>query len=303
MKHANLIHLSPSDLVAHAGHIQIPLSHARFETLKASISRNGIQRPLAVIPAAEGGKYALLAGYNRWSCALQIELPCVPCVILADLDDPLRYMLDDNVTSRPCTKSAIALQVFLYHRWHLLATDPEARQVSGLKRGPVGIESQRRNIGVSCNSLADEYDFDKHLLFDLIEMYRSCEMAETPEGASENAEGEDAWGAICRAILEDETSIPRLKAGLGGMQTKGQKKAAVKYDSLGIRSSTSLVTVFSHWSKVPAVSREAIAGRFQEALRALPPEGFDCLAFAMDSWNDHECKRLQAALRSRLARK
>ena len=298
MNHAKLLHLSPSALHTHDSHIPVPLSAAAFAALKASILDSGIQRPLCVLETAPG-QYTLLAGYNRWSVAKELDLATVPCVLVADLADPVRYMLDDNVTGRPNTKSSTALQVFFYYKEALLATAAAERKTMGLRNGsPCALNTHGKTLGISSTSLAERYDFSPHLLLDLETMYLACD----PDN---NEAGADAWGAICRAILEDEASIPRLKAGLaGGEKTKGKKRAPTQYGGLGLRSSQSMVSVFQHWSAIRSdQTRASICERLTESLRILPPEGFDAIAAAADSWNDHEIKRLTQVLKERLARK
>lgn len=66
-----------------------------------SIRINGIMQPLIVRPIANG-KYQILAGHNRRSCARELGITKYPCIIKKNLtdDEAKIYLIDTNLCTR-----------------------------------------------------------------------------------------------------------------------------------------------------------------------------------------------------------
>lgn len=66
-----------------------------------SIRINGIMQPLIVRPI-DNGKYQILAGHNRRSCARELEITKYPCIIKKNLtdDEAKIYLIDTNLCTR-----------------------------------------------------------------------------------------------------------------------------------------------------------------------------------------------------------
>ena len=71
-----------------------------------SIRINGIMQPLIVRPI-DNGKYQILAGHNRRSCARELGITKYPCIIKKNLtdDEAKIYLIDTNL----CTRDKISL--------------------------------------------------------------------------------------------------------------------------------------------------------------------------------------------------
>ena len=66
-----------------------------------SIRINGIMQPLIVRPI-DNGKYQILAGHNRRSCARELGITKYPCIIKKNLtdDEAKIYLIDTNLCTR-----------------------------------------------------------------------------------------------------------------------------------------------------------------------------------------------------------
>lgn len=66
-----------------------------------SIRINGIMQPLIVRPI-DNGKYQILAGHNRRSCAREIGINELPCIVKENLtdDEAMIYLVDTNLCTR-----------------------------------------------------------------------------------------------------------------------------------------------------------------------------------------------------------
>jgi hypothetical protein len=202
-------------------------------------------------------------------------------------------MLADNVLGRPRTKSAIALQVFMYYRAELMAGDAgKAQQVSGLKKGNSrsGIIPLRENIGVSAQSLSDKYGFDEHLLLDLADIWRMC------QECSDRAIGDDTWTQAVAAIASGECSTSRAKAGVGGRQgTLGKKRGAPDWGGLIGKSSVTLGNAWNNWAQIAESDRDIFYQTFTSALEHIPEDGVVAIAETLPKWSAVQVKTIAEA--------
>lgn len=72
---------------------------AEIAELAQSLQQDGVLQPLIARPAAEAGRFELIAGERRWRAARHAGLETVPAVVRTDLDDVAvrRLMLVENV--------------------------------------------------------------------------------------------------------------------------------------------------------------------------------------------------------------
>ena len=86
-----------------------------LDELAASIEAIGIQQPLLVRPnAGQDGAFILIAGERRLLAASRAGKPDIPCLVLADLDDPsqrLIVQLTENIQRQDLDMMEIARAV------------------------------------------------------------------------------------------------------------------------------------------------------------------------------------------------
>jgi hypothetical protein len=289
-------HVPIADLREHPQHLDMPLDQEAFQALCQDVAANGVTNRLVVVQAEVG--YEVLAGNQRLKAAKAVGIIEVPVEVIST-DDPISVMLADNVLGRPRTKSAIALQVFMYYRAELADQNKiEERKNSGLQKGKklsVGNDSPRRNIGVSSQSLADKYGFDHHLLLDLADIWRMC------QECSDRAIGDDTWTQAVAAIASGECSTSRAKAGVGGRQkTLGKKRGDPKWFKLIVRSATTLGNAWKHWEDILPPTRKASCEAFAESLQHIPDDGIAVIKEALPTWSVGNVEKLANAAAEQL---
>jgi len=264
----------------HPRHIDVALSESQANVMTNSILASGVRDRLLVSPAADG-EYEVLAGCQRLKSALLAGMKTVPCDVI-ETDDPVSVMLEDNIIGRSRTKSAIALQVFLYNEKALMNRDIDAGKecrLSNLRKGkesPKRIESASGNIGVFAQKLADRYGFDEHYLLDLCEIRARCDDTE---------KGREAWNKVVAAIMHGEVGIPQAKAGFGGhTSTVGRKRADTNYGDLVPKAATTMMNAWKHWDLVDDQKRDSFLDRFSKALEVIPDDGIIAIGQAIHTW-------------------
>jgi hypothetical protein len=259
------------------------------------VATNGVTNRLVVVQSEVG--YEVLAGNQRLKAAKAVGQKEVPVEVIST-DDPISVMLADNVLGRPRTKSAIALQVFMYYRAELMAGDAgKAQQVSGLKKGNSrsGIIPLRENIGVSAQSLSDKYGFDEHLLLDLADIWRMC------QECSDRAIGDDTWTQAVAAIASGECSTSRAKAGVGGRQgTLGKKRRDPNFNELLVKSTVSLGHAWEHWDSLQESYKDLFLANFSDALQNIPEDGVLAIGKAIPQWSQIQAQIVADAAAEKL---
>lgn len=282
----------------HPAHIDLPQSQEQFEALVQDIKERGMVSRLVCV--ASGEDYHVLCGNQRLKAAIRLGWDEVPVEVVKSID-PVSMMLADNIVGRTRTKSAIAVQVFLYHKDTLLkAGAPEDRKTKGLlkdhpsKKSPFGQNPNGETLGISAISLSEKYGFDEHLLGDLEEIWRGCDGCETEKGKG-------IWEDVVRAILVDEVSIPRCRAGFGGkVATLGKKRKETDFGGLAIKASVSLGTAWRNWERMDPAGQEVCIERFCESLEAIPDAGIEAIGVACAKWSDARTENLMRSMAERL---
>jgi hypothetical protein len=144
---------------------------------------------------------------------------------------------------------------------------------------------QRGIIGVSANSLADEYGIHK----DYITLLMKLRAAVDDEG----------WETIKSKILQDEISVTRIVAGEGGKVQAG-KKVQVQYGKLAGKAFVSIRNAFQNWGVIHPDDRTIVYSHMLSAFAVLPPDGFSALAAAVEHWPEHECRNLAKVIKAHL---
>jgi ParB/RepB/Spo0J family partition protein len=74
-----LLHISPKHILPNRENPRLIFDEEDLALLRKSIHERGILVPLTVFRRKADGKYVLLDGERRWRCAIQLDLPEVPC--------------------------------------------------------------------------------------------------------------------------------------------------------------------------------------------------------------------------------
>lgn len=278
------------ELREHPQHLDMPMDTEAFEALCDDVHVNGVTNRLLVAQAEVG--YEVLAGNQRLKAAKVVGLEKIPVEII-EAEDPVSVMLADNVLGRARTKSAIALQVFLYYRAELVAGEAgKAKQVAGLKKGssPLSNIRQRENIGVSARSLSEKYGFDCQLLLDLADILRMCQEDEDQDKAKEN------WGEAVAAISSGAVSTARAKAGMGSrIKTLGKKRGDPKWYELVDKSAITLGHCWEHWEDIGPNKREKFCSAFAKSLAYIPDDGIKEISKVLPKWSNSQLKTISDA--------
>jgi hypothetical protein len=285
------INLPTVALLEHPQHLDMPLDPEAFQALCADVQTNGITNRL-IVTKLEPGAYHVLAGNQRLKAAKAIGLREVPVEVIAT-DDPICVMLADNVLGRTRTKSAIALQVFLYYREELVSGEAgEAKKALNLKKGssPMANHSPSGNIGDSARSLALKYGFDHQLLNDLVEIWRMCH-----EGGDLKA-SMAIWGKAVASIASGEVSTSRIKAGMAGrVSTLGKKRGEPDWGDLVRTSTVTLGNAWKNWEAIPDDDRTDFNKAFKASMEHIPDDGIDIISKSLSKWSNSQIKAISKA--------
>lgn len=77
-------------------------SGERMDDMVESIRKHGIFQPILVMELNDGEEYEILAGHNRWNCAIKAGLDRVPCIVKHGLTkkEQQAYVDESNVLQR-----------------------------------------------------------------------------------------------------------------------------------------------------------------------------------------------------------
>lgn len=214
------------------------LSQEQYAALKASIEKRGILQPIVI------AKLKVVDGRHRLRIAKELGLATVPVIESVDVA-PLDYALESAIAGRQLTKSAIVL--ILWEKHPALAEDRGARMKAG----------KRPSDSITGSELAARYRVPREY-FSLI-------------AAVWDSTTEAGWQKARTAILEDEISLPRIRAGAAGAAaTSGSKKNATNYFSTCRTGLVSIREAFKNWKKVPLDKRTEIKKLWDELHENVP---------------------------------
>jgi len=285
------INLPTVALLEHPQHLDMPLDPEAFQALCADMAANGITNRL-IVTKVEPGTYHVLAGNQRLKAAKAVGIREIPVEVI-EAEDPVSVMLADNVLGRARTKSAIALQVFMYYREELVSGEAgEAKKAQNLKKGisRTGNFPLRENIGVFAQSLSEKYGFDRSHLTDLADIWRMCH-----EGG-DLKESMAHWGKVVDAISSGNGCTSRVKAGMAGrVSTLGKKRGEPDWGDLVKTSTVTLGNAWKNWEAIPDDDRTEFNKTFRASLAHIPDDGVDDISKALSNWSTGQIKVMNKA--------
>ena len=276
----------PKSLTVHPAAAAIPdLPPAQYAALKSSIERQGILQPLLVDDAGR-----VIDGRHRLRAAIELGLDVVPVATVAG-DDAALIACDAAVTSRNLTTSGRVLILFLAHPDLQRGGVRETSKANLLRGSAPNVnysQSGKSKEFATFAAIAERYGVPREYFSTLAEILAKCR-------------DEDDWRAAQRMILDDEISIPRVNAGIGGRRsTTGTKRSAPSYGPLAARALTTLTNSFRAWSRIEwqPERRASLLERFDHALSVAPPEIRGRVTNWVLSWPAHEQAEILKELRA-----
>jgi hypothetical protein len=286
----NVLLIETAKLEEHPELAEFPLaSPAAMAALSESIRQTGQLVPLAV--RRDGDRWLVVDGRNRLRVLRAIGTPHAICVEVSA--DPFEMALETAICRRQLTKSGIVLLLWLKH--------PDLAKLRGDKRN-----TNHPDKGGHANGWHDHLSPLAATTFaTLSERYGVHRDYWTAMGYVAEMCGNDAdlWEQVKLMVLEQETSLPRVRAGLGGLKkTKAQNRKPTDYADVFRRSVTGICNAFGVWSRIPAMKREPLADAWTLAMAdaELPDELRERTLNAMMKWPDGWRKRIAKDLNSSL---
>lgn len=282
-------HVDPKSLKTHPAAAAIPdLPPAQYAALKASIERKGILQPLLVDDAGR-----VIDGRHRLRAAVELGLEAVPVASIDGADAAL-IACEAAVARRNLTASGRVLILFTAHPD--LQRGGADRRKGNLKRGASrpdvnSVTSGESKEFATFEALADRYGVPRQYFSVLAEIRAEADAEE--------------WAVAVRSILENEASIPAVRAGLAGRRpTAGSKRTAPDYGHIAPKAITTLTNTFKGWSRIKWIRNEhrdmhrEVVESFGAAMAIAPPEIRATVTRAVLAWPEHERADLLKELRA-----
>lgn len=257
--------------------------------LTESVRQHGIMKPVTL-----SHDDFVIDGRNRLTAAMKAGLEYVPVMRLAGDVDPLTYAVESAVTGRNLTKSGIVLILYLKHPF--LSEGSDVRGFANVAKNPNVSRCDKNHT--ESRKQANEKGQDNYLI--LAEKYNVPREYFTRLAHIHGQCDGETWEAVQRSILDRESSIPAMVAGLSGKaKTAGKKRADADYTGLIIKTSATIRNAFANWGKVKLDEKwhGKVMEDFGEAVRHMPPDIKVVTIAAIRDWPQHDRTALIKALK------
>ena len=271
--------INPKNLLdkSHPSIVDMPmLGEDDLKALTESILNHGVMKPISL--SHDG---LVVDGRNRAVASVRAGLTSVPVIYLDVSVDVASYALESAVTGRNLTRSGIVLMLYLKH--------PGLAEMRSDRKGgrPSKEKGQETADKISSfRDIADKYNVPAEYFTRLAHIHEQCD--------------NETWLSVQRSILDRETSIPAMVAGLAGKQaTDGKKRRDPDYLSLTIRTATTLKNIFANWGsvKIPPKWHDQVLNNFGDSIRHMPPDIKVVTIAAIKDWPQHDKNALIKALK------
>jgi len=263
------------------------LGEADLRALTASIQNNGVMKPISL---SHDGQ--VIDGRNRIAAAVRAGLISVPVIYLGSEVDPLSYALESAVTGRNLTRSGIVLMLYLKHPDLVAMRADRKGGRPSEEKGQITVDNYQRFPGKGSESFAsisEKYNVPAEYFTRLAHIHEQVD--------------EDTWEKVKRSILDRESSISAMVAGIAGKESSKTRKDP-SYHRLTCTIAVTMENAFKNWGKIAwneKYSRETAVTSFGQALLVAPDEIRVIEGeVIMTHWTDHEREQLYKQLKKKV---